>query len=75
MKKPSRWIRSVAAVAIVLSLAGCKKSLGSCVTISEDREMRFPNFTPAECDAFCQQSDSSVISCFFEGSVQTTTGV
>ncbi len=74
MKKPSRWIRSVAAVAIVLSLAGCKKSLGNCVTTSEDGEMRFP-LTPAECDAFCEQRDGNVLACFFEGSVQTMTGI
>ncbi len=74
MKKSSRWIKSVAAVAIVLSFAGCKKSLGNCVTTSEDGEMRFP-LTPAECDAFCEQRVGIVIACFFEGSVQTMTGI
>ncbi len=79
MKKPSRWIEFVAALAIPLLLVGCTDSVGDCVTTytNGDSPRRLPNYTQSECATSCDQSVglTVVASCFFDGSVQTITGL
>ncbi len=79
MKKASRWIESVAAVAIPLLLVGCTDSVGDCVTTYTDGSSprRLANYTQSECATSCAQSEglTVVASCFWDGSVQTITGL
>ncbi len=79
MKKASRWIESVAAVAIPLLLAGCVDSVGDCVTTYTDGSLprRLADYTQAECATSCEQSVglTVVASCFWDGSVRTMTGL
>jgi len=79
MKKRSRWIETLAALAIPLLLAGCGGAVGDCVTTYTDGSLprRLSNYTQSECATSCEQSVglSVVASCFWDGSVQTVTGL
>ncbi len=79
MRKPSRWIECVAAVAIPLLFAGCSDSVGDCVTTYTDGSTprRLSDYTQSECDTSCEQSVglTVVASCFWDGSVRTITGL
>ncbi len=79
MKKRKRWIETLAALAIPLFLASCGGGVGDCVTTYTDGSLprRLSNYTQSECATSCEQSEglSVVASCFWDGSVQTITGL
>ena len=79
MKQPARWIKSLAVLAIPLLLSSCGGGIGDCVTTYTDGSSvrRLSNYTQSECAASCAQSEglSVVASCFWDGSVQTITGL
>ena len=79
MKQPSRWIESLAVLAIPLLLSSCGGGVGDCVTTYTDGSStrRLSNYTQSECADSCAQSEglSVVAACFWDGSVQTITGL
>ena len=79
IKQPARWIKSLAVLAIPLLLSSCGGGIGDCVTTYTDGSSvrRLSNYTQSECAASCAQSEglSVVASCFWDGSVQTITGL
>ena len=79
MKNRSRCIETLAALAIPLLLTSCGGAVGDCVTTYTDGSStrRLSNYTQSECTTSCEQSEglSVVASCFWDGSVQTITGL
>ena len=79
MKNRSRWIETLAALAIPLVITSCGGGVGDCVTTYTDGSAarRLSNYTQSECATSCEQSEglSVVASCFWDGSVQTITGL
>ncbi len=78
MKKRSRWIEILTALAIPLLLTSCG-GVGDCVTTytNGDSPRRLANYTQSECSASCAQTEglSVVAECFWDGSVRTMTGI
>ena len=79
MNKRLRWVEILAALAIPLLLTNCGGAVGDCVTTYTDGSSprRLPNYTQSECADSCAQSEglTVVASCFWDGSVQTITGI
>ena len=79
MNKRLRWVDILAVVAIPLLFASCGGAVGACVTTytAGRSPRRLPNYTQSECADSCAQSEglTVVAGCFWDGSVQTITGI